>query len=70
MTDEKCPLCGLSYADFRTGFTYADIYALLWVYSEDSSEWRYKRRNTVLGKWHQMKLELWDRHLETCDGET
>lgn len=70
MTGDTCPRCGLSYADFRTGYTYADIFGMFWVGSDDPAEWVYKRRHTVLGKWHQIKLELWSEHLDTCDGET
>jgi len=33
---------------------------------EDPKLWRYKRRGTVLGKWHQIKLELWERHDYEC----
>jgi len=60
----------VSYQDFRTGFTYADVYSLLWVGDDDPAAWRYKRRHTILGKWHQMKLEMWSEHIEACDGET
>ena len=70
MNEETCPRCGLRYADFRTGYTYADIYAMFWVGSDDPTEWVYKRRNTILGKWHQIKAEQWTQQLDTCDGET
>lgn len=56
-----CPKCGLAYDDFRTGHTYQDIYDILWPR-------KWKRRNTVLGKWHEIKLGLWAHHLETCIG--
>jgi hypothetical protein len=56
----------MRYADFRTGFTYHDVFAMLWTTSEESRDWRYKRRNTILGKWHQIKVELWERHLDGC----
>lgn len=65
--DDVCPVCGLKYADFRTGFSYHDVFLMLWSYSDDSSTWRYKRRRTVLGKWHQLKQELWGYHLEECN---
>ena len=28
---------------------------MFWTDSEDSNQWRYKRRHTILGKWHQIK---------------
>jgi hypothetical protein len=32
---------------------------MLWIADEDSSRWRYKRRGTVLGFWHSLKLAMW-----------
>lgn len=34
----------------------------------DPSEWRYKRRGTVLGLWHSIKQDMWEHHKEMCDG--
>lgn len=31
---------------------------------DDTSKWKYKRRRTILGKWHQIKRELWRYHTE------
>jgi hypothetical protein len=45
----------MNYDDFRTGLTYHDVYMMLW-------DRKYKRRHTVLGKWHQIKLEMWDEY--------
>lgn len=61
--DEQCPHCGTSYAEFRTGLTYADVFVMLWSPEDDPSTWQYKRRRTVLGKWHQIKREWWKYHL-------
>ena len=61
-----CEHCGASYDDMRTGHTYQSIYEMLWSGNEDSSTWVYKRRHTILGKWHQIKLEMWDDHVEMC----
>ena len=63
---EQCPYCELEYGDFRTGLTYRDVYEMLWSGSEDPEDWTYKRRHTILGKWHQLKQELWELHLEMC----
>lgn len=46
----------MTYAEFRTGLTYRDVYGMLW-------DRKYKRRRTVLGKWRQIKLEMWDEFL-------
>lgn len=63
---EPCPVCGIEYSDFRTGLNYKEVYSLLWTDDDDPSTWKYKRRHTVLGKWHQIKLELWDEHVRYC----
>ena len=63
---EACPNCGLIYADFRTGLVYQDVFEMLWAPSDDPDRWRYKRRGTVLGLWHQIKQTEWKRHLDTC----
>lgn len=54
---DACPHCGVRYGRFRTGFTYAQVYELMWTHPQ-------KRRNTILGAWHQLKKELWARHVE------
>lgn len=59
----------LDYASFRTGLSYRDVYQMLWVHSDDSRDWKYKRRGTVLGLWRSIKLGLWDRYLAELDGE-
>lgn len=64
--DTACPYCGARYRALRTRLTYRDVYELLWSPSPDPSQWRYKRRNTVLGLWHQLKLALWEEHLHGC----
>ena len=66
---DDCPYCGAKYSEFRTGLTFADVKQMFWTASPDSADWKYCRRNTVLGKWHEIKVELWDRHLDGCHGE-
>ena len=65
--EEICPVCGAKYSELRTGETFDSIKAMLWSGSDDPKTWRYKRRNTVLGLWHQLKQELWHAHLEMCE---
>lgn len=38
--------------------------AMLMDNSPDPADRKHKRRGTVLGKWHQLKKELWSRHKE------
>lgn len=62
---KRKPVTGpVSYEDFRTGLTFQDVRAMLWSPSEDRSTWRYKRRHTVLGLWHQLKQQLYARYLD------
>ena len=39
---------------------------MLWSPNPDPDTWRYRRRHTVLGKWYQIKQEMWEEHLKTC----
>jgi len=48
------------YDEFRTGLTFSDVQSMLWSESEDSADWRYKRRGTVLGLWHSIKQDLYN----------
>jgi hypothetical protein len=67
---QDCVHCGLRYSDMRTGLTYKDVYEMFWSGSDDTSTWVNKRRGTVLGRWHQLKLELWERHIDLCERRT
>ena len=57
-----CPKCNLKYKNFRTGLTYNDVYNMIF-----SRQW--KRRNGVLGYWHEFKLKMWADHKEMCGKE-
>lgn len=63
---EMCPACGLKYADLRTGFSYAEVFQMLWTPSPEPSDWREKRRGSVLGKWYEIKQGAWADHLAQC----
>jgi hypothetical protein len=39
----------------------------MWVNSDDSSTWRYKKRSTVLGAWHMIKKSMYAEYLEWWD---
>lgn len=65
----KCPWCGLRYDAFRTGLTFGEVRQLMWSPSRDPNDWVYRRRNGVLGKWREIKLEMWDEHLHWCEME-
>ena len=55
-----CPKCGLAYSEFRTGLTFRDVYTMLWSRKR-------KTRHTVLGKWREIKIGLFDEHINQCD---
>ena len=55
-----CSGCGLTYARFRTGLTYRQVYHLIF-------DRKHKRRRGVLGYWHQLKREMWAEHNEDCE---
>lgn len=65
---DECPHCRMQYGKFRSGYSYYEVFELMKDYSPDPADWKYKRRGTVLGKWHQIKREAWKRHIEVeCD---
>ncbi len=47
------------YDDFRTGLTFKEVKRMMFDNHENKARWKYKRRNTVLGYWHALKLEMW-----------
>lgn len=52
----------MTYGSFQTGFTFRDVYHMIF-------DRPHKRRNGVLGAWHELKRQLWDRHIDyECNG--
>ena len=47
------------YREFRTGLTFRDVRQMLWSYSDNPKDWPNVTRHTVLGKWWEIKLEMW-----------
>jgi hypothetical protein len=62
-----CKRCGQSkpqaYDDFRTGLTFKEVRQMMWVASEDSKDWRYKRRHTILGFWRMIKQDMYNQQV-------
>lgn len=56
------------YKDFRVfdKYGFAETVYEMYVKSDDSTDWQYKRRGTVLGRMHAHKRELWEEMLRTC----
>ena len=65
--EDQCPHCGLKYKKLETGHTYQEVRMMLWLDDPDCTHWKYKRRNTVLGLWHQIKQSMWREHLLQCE---
>lgn len=57
----------LSYYEFRTGIRYQEVSDMVWSYQDDPATWplahHTKRRHTVLGKWRQIKQEMYAEYL-------
>lgn len=60
--------CGLTYKALRTGYTFATVRREMFTADPDPTTWRHKRRSSVLGFWHELKLGLWRYHLDLCNG--
>lgn len=66
--NEACDTCGVTYGDFKTGFTYYDIWLMFWTPKDvDNDEWKYKTRGVILGKWFEIKQDMWEQHKRECD---
>jgi hypothetical protein len=48
------------YDKFRSGLTYVDVYAMLRTSKKHSQ----KRRGSVLGFWHELKLQLYEQAVD------
>lgn len=47
------------YDKFRTGLSFSTVRQMLNTYDQDHSKWKRISRGTVLGFWHEMKLQLY-----------
>lgn len=52
------------YDEFRTGLTFREVKRLMFDNHEDRARWKYKRRRTVLGAWHELKLQLYHQAID------
>lgn len=50
------PSAPLTYEEFRTGYTFADVYHMIWTR-------KHKRRRGVLGYWRELKLKMYAEYL-------
>jgi hypothetical protein len=62
-----CQVCGLTYSALRTGETFASVRRMMFVATDDTTQWVYKRRRCVLRFWRKLKEMLWDEHRGLCE---
>jgi hypothetical protein len=63
-----CKTCGLKYEHFRCGYNFQTIIEFLWKENKDENErWPNKRLHGRLGKLHEIKLIMWNIHIEECN---
>lgn len=60
-------VCGAAYDDMRTGMTFTEVKRMMFVHNDDPSTWRYRRRHSVLGYWHMLKLSFWYSAHDACE---
>ena len=64
-----CPVCRERYDRFRTGMTFGEVRRLIisihWCTKKNHV--KYGRRNGTLGYWHELKLNLWESHVLSCE---
>ena len=63
----RCPHCNLTYRNFKMPISRDDVYQLL---KSEQHDPKHKRQHvtlrTFLGKMHEIKMEAWEEHKETC----
>jgi len=64
----------IPYHNFRTGLTYQEVSDMVWSHSDDPVTWplahHTRRRHAVLGKWKQIKQELYRQYTENMTEQT
>ena len=66
----RCDGCSMNcrYRDFKIydRYGFQEVRNSLWVDSDNSEKWKYKRRRTVLGIMHITKRALWEEYTDIC----
>ena len=59
------------YKKFRTGYTYHEVSDMLWYSDPWHCAHHTRRRHSVLGKWREIKREMWDhyQHMQRTEVE-
>lgn len=64
--------CQIEYRDFKTGMTFNEIRQMLKAEAKrkyQKGQYMFITRHTVLGRWHQLKKELWKNFQDALDKE-
>jgi hypothetical protein len=65
----KCE-CEITYSEFRTGYTFKEIRHILKREAKrkyEKGEYMFITRHTVLGRWRELKLEMWNHFQSEID---
>lgn len=50
------------YRKFRTGYTYREVSDMIWYQDDWHQAHHTRRRHAVLGKWKEIKREMWEHY--------
>ena len=53
----------IPYERFTTGYTYREVSDMIWYQDTWHAAHHTRRRHAVLGKWKEIKQEMYDRYL-------
>jgi len=62
----------MDYDDFRTGYTFTEIRRMLALEQKRKRrgfEYMFVTRKTVLGRWHQLKQEMYQQYKDGDNGK-
>ncbi len=61
----------MSYDEFRTGMTFQDVRDILtvesWRVHRTTGNYMFVTRHTVLGKWREIKLAMYDEYIQSLE---
>ena len=59
----KVPTDPIPYDRFTTGYTYREISDMIWYSKQWHAAHHTRRRHAVLGKWREIKQEMYNQYL-------
>lgn len=61
------PADPIPYDRFTTGYTYREVSDMIWYSEQWHPAHHTRRRHAVLGKWHEIKQEMYNRYLAAIE---